>query len=420
MKLLRLINLPNLYFDINQIATENQSFSSFELLNYCYDIGAVVPKNFTPAMKLLGWDCIDILVHKPFLVRWCKEHAVPFQTYDQVLKSIITLYKPDFLYVERCYLSLISPDFRKELKAKFSFLKGIVLWIGNQIDDSELTTFKEYDVIFNITPGQTEQFKKFISNSYCVRAGGDILPHSIENKEQLARKYLFTFAGSSGYNMFDHTNRLCSLKFLLNQTPLQAWVNEPRTYTKKLYHHEAFIWEMFNQPIKKIIKFLKRRKYSDLRPYFFRILAGTHPEIVYNSWKKEAPVHHQFKKNIFEALYGQKYYQLLKDSQITLNLHCDQPGHGGNFRVFEAATAATCLLTDRAHLMKDFIDPEKDVVGFESNEEALEKFNYLKDKPALCHEIGMNLHQKILSKHTIYHRCQDIIKCLENYLEQKG
>lgn len=420
MKLLRLVNLPNFYFDVDQIAIKHPHFSSVELLNYCYEIGGIVPKHFTPSIKQLGWDCTDILTHKPFLVRWCKEQKILFQSYEQALKSIIANYKPDLLYVERCYWALISPAFRESLKKEFPFLKAIILWIGAQTEEHLLPLFKGYDVIINITPKMASQFKRVVENTYCIRSGADILPGYDLTKYSSEKKYLFTFAGSSGYSLEDHYKRLSFLKFFLKSTPLQAWISELLPYKKKLYHDPSYALKILNQPTDKILKLMKIKKHAYLKPFFCALLAGETLETVYESWEQRAPIGYQFNKHVYPAVYGKEYYQLLAESQITLNLHIDEPGHGGNFRVFEAATTATCLLTDRAKLMADFIDPERDVVGFETQEEALDKFNYLKDKPALCHEIGMNLHKKILSKHTIYHRCQDIMQCIENYLAQKG
>ncbi|MCH9632711.1 MAG: hypothetical protein S4CHLAM6_10490 [Chlamydiae bacterium] len=417
MKILRLANVPAIYFDFNRYIKENPDLSCDELVEKSIKMGGLVPANFTPSMKLLGWESVDFLIDECFIEKWCKENKTKFQGY-KTIKKVIAFHRPDIIYIERCSWALPAEEFRHEVKKEFPFIKAVILWIGVPPSGS-IKNYLGFDIIFNITPKMVQEYSPACQRTFCVRSALDLIPDQVAQPHNLPeKKHLFTFLGSSGHGMWEHSERFESLVFLLKNSPLKAWVNEPLSFSKRELHNEQFYQKWFSLSYEKLLKSLNMKKYREVKDFGLRFLTGEPFESIMNDCKIHPPLKYLYGKNIYSAAYGDMYHQILSESQITLNLHLDFPGHGGNFRVFEAAKNSTCLLTDRAEHMHDLLDVEKDIVGFTSPQEALDKFNYLKDKPELCSRLGKNLKNKFLARHTIYHRCQEMIGHISKFLEE--
>jgi spore maturation protein CgeB len=83
-------------------------------------------------------------------------------------------------------------------------------------------------------------------------------------------------------------------------------------------------------------------------------------------------------------------------------------------RVFEAAGAAACLLTDAWEGIEQFLDPGTEVLVASSGVEVAEHLAAL--TPARAAELGAAARKRVLSKHTYAHRCEE----LEAVLEVRG
>lgn len=420
MRILRFILIHDFYFDLDQIERETQDKPFSELIDHCYKIGAVVPKSFSKSMHSLGCDCIDMTINPEFLKRWCEEQGIIFTTKEAAIYAVISHYKPDFVYIERCNWLFLDYAGRKELKQKFPFIKALILWIGVPPINGNEACSTGYDIIFCITPKMKEIYSDFAKYVYCTRSGIDIIPTEKVPDVSLKKKYPFTFLGTSGPSLAGHENRYRSLKYLLKHSPLKAWLHEPNQLSRKNFYDEKFYLNLFKKPHEALIKALHKEKNKEIKHFISGFLCGEPFETVTNFLNKKLPLQYLYPKKVLPPVYGKAYNQVIMSSQITLNLHLDAPGHGGNFRTFEAMSLGTCLLSDRVEEMLDFVVPDKDVVGFTEAEEALEKFNYLKDHPKLCKEIGENARKTVFSKHTIFHRCQEIIQHLNNYLQKKA
>lgn len=80
-------------------------------------------------------------------------------------------------------------------------------------------------------------------------------------------------------------------------------------------------------------------------------------------------------------------------------------------RVFEAAGAGACLITDAWPGIDAFLEPEREVLVAESGEAVIEHLAAL--TPERAREIGAAARERILAKHTYAHRADEIVGVLE-------
>jgi spore maturation protein CgeB len=93
-------------------------------------------------------------------------------------------------------------------------------------------------------------------------------------------------------------------------------------------------------------------------------------------------------KKVQPAKYGRALYNILKNSQISINIHGQVDANygqakfaAGNIRLFEATGCGACLLTDQLPHLEEFFEPDKEIVTFANRQEAIEKTRFLMDSP---------------------------------------
>ena len=89
-------------------------------------------------------------------------------------------------------------------------------------------------------------------------------------------------------------------------------------------------------------------------------------------------------------LYGLNMYQFLRDSKIVLNAHGDRIHFAANIRLFEATGVGACLLTDWKENIGDLFEPGREVLTYQSKEEALDIIRYCEMNPVYSQTIAAN------------------------------
>jgi spore maturation protein CgeB len=79
-------------------------------------------------------------------------------------------------------------------------------------------------------------------------------------------------------------------------------------------------------------------------------------------------------------------------------------------RVFEAAGAAACLITDAWQGVELFLEPDREVLVAHSGDEVAEHLRRL--TPAEARKIGQAAHQRVLAGHTYAHRADELSRVL--------
>jgi len=79
-------------------------------------------------------------------------------------------------------------------------------------------------------------------------------------------------------------------------------------------------------------------------------------------------------------------------------------------RVFEAAGAGACLITDQWEGIEQFLEPEREVLVAANGDEVAEHLQRL--TPQRAREIGRAAYSRVLNEHTYAHRADELEKVL--------
>jgi len=117
-------------------------------------------------------------------------------------------------------------------------------------------------------------------------------------------------------------------------------------------------------------------------------------------WGEALAVHRLGKANL-GAVHGMPMYQFFSESLVTFNVHIDNARNvASNMRLFEATGMGACLLTDGAIGMEEYFEPDREVVVYNSIDEAIEKAGWLLRNPKNASEIAEAGNRRTLRDHT--------------------
>jgi spore maturation protein CgeB len=117
------------------------------------------------------------------------------------------------------------------------------------------------------------------------------------------------------------------------------------------------------------------------------------------------------------ALYGKEMYTLYQQNLVVLNMHAGVAGeYAANIRLFEATGSGACLLTDNKKDLHELFEVDKEVIVFNSTEEAIDKLRWLISNPQEAAKIGHAGYIKTSNKHLISNRVMEYNNIINKYL----
>lgn len=283
--------------------------------------------------------------------------------------------------------------------------------------------FKGMDIIFVTTPLYVDHFAGTGLEAVMV---GNCFDEGVPYRKNLPKLYDLTFAGTSGYGYPDHVGRYEKLTQAMRETDLQIWTSEPSSAKLRADWLKAFVLQTLiylpHGLILPVLKHLHPRgafianaaaflRQNKLSAFAF-MPRNSHPMGRYFDGKPT--LKQAFPDRVHPNLMGSKYYELLSQSRMVLNVHRDEAADIANIRCFEATGVGSCLVTDHGEGMKAFFDIENDIVTFDSVEELKEKTRYLLDHPHELARIAANGQKATLARHTAAHRCAAVIERLRS------
>jgi spore maturation protein CgeB len=115
--------------------------------------------------------------------------------------------------------------------------------------------------------------------------------------------------------------------------------------------------------------------------------------------------------------WGIAMYRIFAASRMTLNCHIDIATMlGGNLRLFEATGVGTCVVTDWKSNLRDFFEPDSEIVAYQSKDELLEKIRFLLSHPEERQRIAQAGQARTLRDHTYERRMPELAALLKGYL----
>ena len=121
-------------------------------------------------------------------------------------------------------------------------------------------------------------------------------------------------------------------------------------------------------------------------------------------------------QNYMGEVWGIDMYQILRRSKITLNSHIDVAGNqAGNMRMFEATGLGTLLLTDNMSNLSDIFIPGKEIVAYDSVDDAIDKIIYYLEHEAERKEIAAAGQKRTLEDYSYYKNVNKMLDYFAQY-----
>jgi hypothetical protein len=111
-----------------------------------------------------------------------------------------------------------------------------------------------------------------------------------------------------------------------------------------------------------------------------------------------------------------RYLQLCCGSKINLNILRQQFVTAGvlNSRVFELASLGCCVVTNPSSNLKEFFEPNKEIVVVNDEKDAIDTYKWLLSSKEDRDRIGKAARQRILMEHTYVHRAHQLLDMFKN------
>lgn len=367
-------------------------------------------------MQKLGYDAHEIVFDLEILQKkWAVENGFSYEDsnwQEQILLEQIRSIRPDIIYFQD--IQALSKKAFLHLKQTFPFIKKLIIFRGYPgVNQPLLEILAVADLLF---VGSPVLLKK------CTDAGlKPFLMYHFFDKRILEKispepELPFTFIGSSGYGYgWNHQPRYAALAQLLQQTELNAWLEEGRQVFSFPSLTRNFLRDLLKTLPTSILMWLasKATEHSSIRNLI-------HESIEYQKVKSRnllplSPLSLRFPAKCRPPLFGIEMYKILAKSKISFNRHTYAAADTvDNIRLFQATGMGSCLLTDSGTNMRDLFLPDTEVVTYSSVEECIEKAGFLLKNERVRSEIALRGQKRTLESHTATHRCEQINRLIKS------
>lgn len=104
-----------------------------------------------------------------------------------------------------------------------------------------------------------------------------------------------------------------------------------------------------------------------------------------------------------------------------INLCITRAAHANVFassssRPFELASMGCCIVGNPYLGVETWFEPEREIIIVHSEEEALERYQYLLNHEAERLKIGQSARERVLKEHTFQHRARELVGIIQGYL----
>lgn len=135
---------------------------------------------------------------------------------------------------------------------------------------------------------------------------------------------------------------------------------------------------------------------------------------------KTLPRSSPIRKRHHGEVWGLEMYRALARSKVTLNRHINvAENNANNMRLYEATGVGALLITDRKDNLGELFNIGKEIVAYNTAEEAAELISYYLDHPDEAAAIARAGQARTLREHTYRNRMEELVPVLARYLETK-
>ncbi len=391
--------LNNYYRNNSHLTNKDYTYQYEHLMSTKYGWSDFFKQHFLK----LGIEVIEIVHNARYLQQaWAEKFECANS--KNILLSQIEHYKPDVIFFQDT--KSFSGDFIKHIRTEFSFVKIIFGHICAPFSNSEIISYQYYDFILTCLPIFQDILTKNNIKSYIFHHGFETsIVDNLTYDKQLNSD--FTFIGSLLSGNDFHNERTKYIEYLLNQG-----------FNLKLYTHlqtDTYMMIKFKQIAYILSNVLTKIGLSSVN-HSIKPLQKV-------SVLKSMPTKLQLPKIIIQNainsnIFGIDMYNVLANSKITFNTHGGiAANYAANVRMFEATGVGSLLLTDYKENIRDFFEPDYEVVTYKSPEECKEKLQWLLQNPEKASNIAKNGQKRTFKTHSLESRFYEIFEIINKHLK---
>ncbi len=312
---------------------------------------------YSKGLEYLGHDALEIVGNcAPLQLTWCKEYCKELlniaNRQEQICKVLEAQVK--WYKPDILYVQSINWMPSNALELIKPHVKMVIGQNASPIRPN--LDLKYYDLILTACPHYISRFRSLGVNSEYFQIGFDI--RLIEKYKKIpGEKYPFTFVGGLDPNF--HLSRVKLLEEVASFLPISVWgygANNLVDSSKLKINHKGEIW------------------------------AG-------------------------------EMYKILAKSLITLNSHIDiAEDYACNMRMYEATGMGACLVTDYKSNLSTIFEPDREIITYKSNSEAISKIRNLSEDPSLAMSIGAKGQQRTIKEHNYDIRMSQLIDLIKKHI----
>lgn len=368
-----------------------------EMMDEFFEDGYGQANNIGKMLTENGFNSVELIPnYKKAQMQWLNENisaAISDENWKtDILELQIDFFKPEILlFVGWNY----GGEYITFLKEKYSFLKKIIFWVGESLPSIEF--LNPFDAILSCDRGNVTSLNKNGKQAFHINHAFDVkLNEKLNSNNKKAR---LSFIGSIKHGSSEHSNR-CRVLYNLSRNlnvSLSGNVYPPKLYAKNFkgnliecYHDFIELMENRSNSLSRVLPLYE--SYNSLKEL-----------------REENKIFRFLKEKSNNPMFGIKYLQNLKDSQVVLNTHSNTD-YACNMRLFESTGVGSCLLTDYKKNIHELFDVDYDIVCYNSTEELIDKANYLINNPEAAKKIAQSGFEKTKKNHVYSNR-------LPNYIE---
>lgn len=348
-----------------------------------------------------GYEVLDIESGAlPLLAAWAKENLqLPEnQTAEEIVVEQAVRFRPDVLMFDSPNRQLLA-----RLKAAIPSIRLVIGWTGSALGLVEI--WQDMNIVLSCAPESVGALRQrgyraeLVSHAFDARV--------LQRLKPKQREISVSFIGSIIRRSAFHFQREKILLELAAHCPLTIFTPStkagPRDYFKAVAVAGLY-------GISSVLEAVALREVVARRS---RACAN----LLRLASPPRLPVNRRLARIAKPAVYGLDYYQVMRESDVSLNIHADSSvEYASNIRLFEATGVGSCLLTDWRSNLHKFFEIDREVVAYRSSEECLEKARWLLNYPLKAQEIARRGQERTLATHTFQQRATEVDAIIRSHL----
>jgi len=346
---------------------------------------------FQRYLTKLGVEAHEIVLNsEPLQKTWAKEHNLEYD--KNILISQLKAIKPDVILVHD--FNALAPSYIQLIKDEIPGIKKIIGYCCSPFSLQQIDVFKNYDFVLTCSPLFTRILSEKGIKSY-------YFPHAFEAslvpKIKQPNNFNFTdfiFIGSFIKGADFHDLRIKVIEQLIEENI------DLTIYSNITTESEAsLLLRQIDYLLARTIKNAGLNKIGQKIPVIRKALQ-----------LNEMPGKNKFSKKFLEKvnrtqLFGLDMLQAISKAKIGFNIHGGiASDYAANIRMFEVTGAGSLLLTDYKRNIRDFFEPDYEIVTYATAAECIDKTKWLLNNPEKIKEIADAGHQRCIREHNIQNR----------------